>query len=230
MINETPREPVNINRRRLAKGGLAAPIVLATLASKHALADPLYACTVSGKLSNNTSPHGPNPGGVTSTCDTGNTAAEWGAISSGTQWPSQLQDINGNVKSFNEVFGVNLFFSDTNTPKTPARLDQVCKRTNLYKSNKNPWTVDRPRLIFAAEAAALLANFYQSAHPQNFPVDGSNSPEMIKAMFVAANSSDSVFYTYTKNTSNAKLLRDELIAYFQCLNGSGSCDFTFNPL
>lgn len=49
---------VDENRRRLTKGGLAAPVVLATLASKNALAAAPYNCTVSGKLSGNTSSHG----------------------------------------------------------------------------------------------------------------------------------------------------------------------------
>ena len=49
---------VNETRRRLTKGSLAAPVVLATLSSKNALAAVPYNCTVSGKLSGNTSSHG----------------------------------------------------------------------------------------------------------------------------------------------------------------------------
>lgn len=45
-------------RRRLTQAGLAAPVVLATLASKNALATTPYNCTVSGQLSGNTSSHG----------------------------------------------------------------------------------------------------------------------------------------------------------------------------
>jgi len=48
-------EKVNESRRRLTKGSLAAPIVLATLASKNALAAAPYQCTISGILSGNTS-------------------------------------------------------------------------------------------------------------------------------------------------------------------------------
>lgn len=44
-------------RRRLAKGAMAVPAVLATIASKNALASPIYACTVSGALSGNMSPN-----------------------------------------------------------------------------------------------------------------------------------------------------------------------------
>ena len=45
-------------RRRLTQAGLAAPVVLATLAGKNALAATPYNCTVSGMLSGNTSSHG----------------------------------------------------------------------------------------------------------------------------------------------------------------------------
>lgn len=48
--------PVNETRRRLTQGGLATPVVLATLASTNALAGSTsYHCTISGKLSNNAS-------------------------------------------------------------------------------------------------------------------------------------------------------------------------------
>lgn len=50
---------VDENRRRLTKGCIAAPVVLATLASKNALASSSsHNCTISGKLSGNTSTHG----------------------------------------------------------------------------------------------------------------------------------------------------------------------------
>lgn len=56
--HQTSQPPVNTTRRRLTQGGLAAPVVLASLASKNALATAPYNCTISGKLSGNTSSHG----------------------------------------------------------------------------------------------------------------------------------------------------------------------------
>ena len=50
----------NLTRRRLARGGLAAPVVLASVVSRNAFAATPYSCTVSGKLSGNVSPFGPN--------------------------------------------------------------------------------------------------------------------------------------------------------------------------
>lgn len=51
---------VDETRRRLTKGGLAAPVVLATFSSHNALAGNSvpYKCTISGKLSGNTSQPG----------------------------------------------------------------------------------------------------------------------------------------------------------------------------
>ncbi|MCU0811060.1 MAG: hypothetical protein MUE59_08495 [Thiobacillaceae bacterium] len=49
---------VNEQRRRLTRGGLAAPIVLGTLLSRPVLGAAPYNCTISGKLSGNTSSHG----------------------------------------------------------------------------------------------------------------------------------------------------------------------------
>jgi len=44
-------------RRRLTKGGLAAPVVLATLLSKPVLGAAPHNCTISGQISGNTSTH-----------------------------------------------------------------------------------------------------------------------------------------------------------------------------
>ena len=55
---QTSQPLADPTRRRLAQAGLAAPVVLATLASKNALAATPYNCTVSGMLSGNTSSHG----------------------------------------------------------------------------------------------------------------------------------------------------------------------------
>jgi hypothetical protein len=55
---QSKQPSVDATRRRLTQAGLAAPVVLATLASKNALAAAPYNCTISGMLSGNTSSHG----------------------------------------------------------------------------------------------------------------------------------------------------------------------------
>ena len=49
---------VNEQRRRLTRGGLAAPVVLGTLLSRPVLGAAPYNCTISGQMSGNVSSHG----------------------------------------------------------------------------------------------------------------------------------------------------------------------------
>jgi len=50
-VSKPKTDQPDVFRRRLAKGGLAVPVVLATLASKPVLGAAAYNCTISGKLS-----------------------------------------------------------------------------------------------------------------------------------------------------------------------------------
>ena len=52
-------EPPDQVRRRLAKGGLAIPVVLSTLGSRPVFGEVVHNCTVSGRMSGNTSSSGP---------------------------------------------------------------------------------------------------------------------------------------------------------------------------
>lgn len=56
--DQNARPQVDEKRRRLAKGGLAAPIVLGTLLSRPVLGAAPYNCTISGQISGNVSSHG----------------------------------------------------------------------------------------------------------------------------------------------------------------------------
>lgn len=78
----TPNQPDPL-RRKLAKGGLALPVVLATLASKPVLGAPPYNCTISGQLSGNTSSHGDGE----NCADLGWTPDQYAAIAP-SDWPS----------------------------------------------------------------------------------------------------------------------------------------------
>lgn len=83
MTNETENNAVDLGRRRLAKGGLAVPVVLATLASKNALSAVPYQCMISGKISGNNSPNGP---ATAESCKLGK---------SGRTWLNELSDTPG---------------------------------------------------------------------------------------------------------------------------------------
>lgn len=67
------RPQINEQRRRLAKAGLAAPVVMGTLLSRPVLgADAPHNCTISGQLSGNVSTH------LQGTCSSlGRNAADW---------------------------------------------------------------------------------------------------------------------------------------------------------
>lgn len=56
--DQNARPQVDEKRRRLAKGGLAAPIVLGTLLSRPVLGAVPHNCTISGQISGNISSHG----------------------------------------------------------------------------------------------------------------------------------------------------------------------------
>jgi hypothetical protein len=57
-IASESRPKINEQRRRLAKGGLAAPIVIGTLLSRPVLGAAPHNCTISGQMSGNVSTHG----------------------------------------------------------------------------------------------------------------------------------------------------------------------------
>lgn len=72
---------IDATRRRLTQAGLSAPVVLATLASKNALASVPYNCTISGKLSGNLSSHG-----QPESCEIGKSHGFWKKTPQRTDW------------------------------------------------------------------------------------------------------------------------------------------------
>ena len=84
--SNTPK-PVNEQRRRLAKSGLAAPIVIGTLLSRPVLGAAPHKCTISGQLSGNVSTHG-----TTVLCSSlGQTPAHYAGIAPAS-WPNATTD------------------------------------------------------------------------------------------------------------------------------------------
>lgn len=80
------RLQVDEQRRRLTRGGLAAPIVMGTLLSRPVLGAAPYHCTISGKLSGNVSPRG-----TPVDCKTlGRSPGYWKQERHNSQWPAPL--------------------------------------------------------------------------------------------------------------------------------------------
>lgn len=197
MTNESEKPTVDLGRRRLAKGGLAAPIVLASMASKNALAFP-YQCGLSGKLSNNTSPNGPK---TNETCDLGMSASEVaGAL--------QL-----NTDTFNAIFGVTLYYYKATTPpkignasmpdpKSPATLYQVLTVSNV------PNTVSRRPVEFAFAKQAVVLYWNAPVSGDIYPLTKQQVIDMFKAVINGTN------YTTPTSAGPITLTPAEIKTYF----------------
>lgn len=90
----TPKDPitredrplVNEQRRRLTKGGLAAPVVIGTLLSRPVLGAAPHNCTISGQLSGNVSTH------VQGVCSTLGLSPSTYAAMNPSSWPNATLD------------------------------------------------------------------------------------------------------------------------------------------
>jgi len=209
--NSQITEQPDLQRRRFTKGGLAAPIVLATLASKPVLgASYSYHCTVSGKLSGNTSaPHGDG------TCAVPNakTADQWKLLDPVTQWPADA--INNNST------GARVF---KNSPKTGTpRFVDAYKRPD----NSNADLLDvlngnllagsrRPEL--GKEAVAALLNALSLGAPANFPIAATEVTRLFNDVIGGGGTVEA-----TATFPGKRWSADEVLAYFKCINGSGTC-------
>jgi hypothetical protein len=200
MNTETENKPVDLNRRRLAKTGLAAPIVLATLASKNALADPTYRCTISGQLSNNFSPTG--HGSSTDPClfnltpTSLKTSDTWGSLEKTTV--------------FNTYFGRNVFYvrNDklvTGSSNPPATLEQVIKLEPNFTGNNN----SLERLALGRWCIVGIINAFN--HGLSYPLNEAT----IKDMYFKAHPNGGNY----KHGTDIFMNRVELVSYFRFLGG-----------
>lgn len=204
MNNESESKPVDLNRRRLAKTGLATPIVLATLASKNALANPAYRCTISGQLSNNFSPAG--HGSKTDDC-----------LFSLT--PDTLKGTSSNWSSlnkaaiFNSYFGKNHFYVlniggvdklVTASGNPAATLDQVI---NLAPDFTGISATER--LALGRWCIVGIVNAF--THGLSYPLNEAT----IKKMYKDASNNGTNYLHGTDIYMN----RVELVSYFRFLGG-----------
>jgi hypothetical protein len=202
MNNETENKPVDLNRRRLAKTGLATPIVLATLASKNALANPAYRCTISGQLSNNFSPAG--HGSETDTCSFSTT-------------PTSLAPQNSNWGSANKNRNFKGFFSLSNSNVYGKLNNSLVARSTLGASDatlndvitKTPSTTSppaNPELGQWCIAALVSRNIYGTDYPL--------TNQQIKEMFDATINGGNYIYK-----TNVYLNASDVINYLKFLSG-----------
>lgn len=216
MHDEQPTtQAPDLQRRRFTKGGLAAPVVLATLASKPVLgANFAYHCTVSGKISGNTSaPHGDG------SCTVANvkTADTWKATPLAS-WPAGAKNNSGdNYRKFrNTPKDSSTTFS--NAYKKPdnsdARLNDVLNG-NLIGGAPNP------ELGKEAVAAMLNAlNLDGLGGPTLFPISAVEVARLFNAVVNGGTVEPTT--TYAGKRWGAA----EVLTYFRCINGTGFCPVT----
>jgi hypothetical protein len=159
----TPIEPkdqdslpqIDEQRRRLSKGGLAAPIVLGTLLSRPVLGAAPYNCTISGKLSGNTSSHGkPLP------CNTlGRSPGYWGNRAEVKSWGSCKRDAK-----FNTVFA--------NAYPDKTLLQVIQSGGGMTLMNNHP-----------ALGRAAVASWLNAYHMTDFPLTQPQVVAMFNAVY-----------------------------------------------
>lgn len=167
--------PANPSRRRLAKAGAAAaPVVLASLASKSAFAAVPYQLTISGQMSGNMSPRGTTTTTQTISAVPGNSSA------------SVLSLLQNDGTNFAAVGFSNLYFengdNNTATALAASKIDNSWKKASLYnvlRLNSYSGNVLDPEL---AKMAVVLYKNAQTFGGDQYPL----TTAQVTAMFNAA--------------------------------------------
>lgn len=162
------RPQINQQRRRLAKAGLAAPVVVGTLLSRPVLGAAPHNCTISGQLSGNVSTH------VQGVCST------LGA--SPTTWKTKTSSLVNKDAIFKELGFVdtywvqngnnNLIKPSGSTNDSAATLQQVLANTESTSS---------PPLNLPLGRAAVASYLNAIEYAPNYPL----STAQVVAMFNA---------------------------------------------
>lgn len=202
-LSKPVREQPNLSRRRLARGGLALPVVLATLASKPVLGAAPYNCTISGALSGNTSTHGEEM-----RCSSlGRSPGYWKNHAS--VWPNFAPNT-----AFKDVFADAYWWISQN-----ANAVELCPAQYLNCS-PDPTLIQvltstagmRPNLNYPAlgrAAVASLLNAYQFA--PDYPLTPAQVVAMFNAVYLGG--------TYQVNPTTSWNAAQVMI-YFESLYGT----------
>lgn len=162
---QKPEQP-NAMRRQLTKGGLAVPVVLASLVSKPVLADPVlgvpWNCTISGQLSGNVSGH------VTAACTSLGQSHE--VLK--TQYPrlgnTIITDFPALTSNYIFIDGTNLTFTNTFAEATIGQALNGATSTT--------------ELLYAQKALVLLLNARGLTDTSHYPL----TEYQARNMFIAA--------------------------------------------
>jgi len=156
--DQDTRPQVDQRRRSLAKGALAAPIVLGTLMSRPVLGAAPYHCTISGQISGNISPR---PGGDENCWELGKSPGFWG------------NQGGAHKGAWNPILQTALFssvFADAYPGKT---LKEVIQAAGGMQAEAN-----RPAL-----GRAAVASYLNAYHMLNFPLTQTQVVAMFNAVY-----------------------------------------------
>lgn len=156
--DQDKRPQIDQRRRSLAKGALAAPVVLGTLMSRPVLGAAPYHCTISGQISGNISPR---PGANTR-CDTlGRSPGFWGnrGGANRNEWPP---------------FSPDALFSSVFANAYPERtLLQVLQTGGGMTQHNN----------YPALGRAAVASYLNAYHMLNYPLTQMRVVAMFNAVY-----------------------------------------------
>jgi hypothetical protein len=189
----TPKDPitseaqplVNEQRRRLTRGGLAAPVVLGTLLSKPVLGAVAHNCTTSGNASGNVSTH---TQGTCSALGAGDITfwlkatptdcvTFWKSVI--PSWSQVISDNNSNTRVFGNTLKVGLKFSAVYQPFDGGNANAV-RLFNVLKGNVAGGIAGTTNIELGQEAVVALLNSLHGTYGGNkFPL----SPTDVVKMF-----------------------------------------------
>mgnify|MGYP001163266373 CR=1 FL=1 len=206
MTQETKDNRVDMTRRRLTQGGVASPIILASILSKDALATNVaYRCTVSGKLSNNLSAKGPNQGKSDADCKLGKSQATFAA------------ECNANtltVRNYTlaaSAMGLGLankyFFNSTTNLITDSSLDAQAKVKRMLTKAGTAANLDYAKKAFVIYLNAYYLNNGGGGYT-SYPLSKDEAATVFNA--IANNSANCTIRSFTFTNAGLREYIDRL--------------------
>jgi len=210
MKTETENKPVDLSRRRLAKGGLAVPIVLASIASKNVLANVPYRCTISGKLS------GGSTHSTTDSCDLG---------TSGRNRLASLNNTSGSgARKLSDLYPSGQLTSAYDFKSSSFRIVaadpfNTAKRATIYQILAyGAGSPTPPNLGYAKKALALYLNAEElngasGVGHDNYPLNTTEAKDIFNAI-VAGSGYSGTTSAGPFNWTNAEVRQYVDLLYF----------------
>jgi len=154
-ISKPSADQPDASRRRFAKAGLAAPVVLATLASKPVLGAVPWTCTISGQLSGNVSGHTAETCTSLAKAESKETlAGKYPNPPISPATPTMISGLFSGLEDYIFTDGVNLYSADPGGGggAVAASINQI-----LNLPTPSTFSLD-PEIAYAQKAVVMLLN------------------------------------------------------------------------